>query len=376
MAAICVAWLRVRDAGDAVSVFAWQTIQYPTLAAYRAALLPFKVPGWIKGITIHHSLIPTRAQWRGFATMEGTKQFYINKGWSAGPHLFLAADVPHASDAGIWAGTPLAVSGIHAGGCNPDHIGIEVVGNYDVEPWPTAVSDLVYGVVLDLMHWADIAPADVLGHCECLPNKSCPGTKIDMNAVRAELARRLNGAPPAAAPTTTAPITNASPLIAPPRATQAQCIAAIIAHNNGEYTPYDVSSIVRSYYAYASGLDPLIAIAQMAHETGWLSSNWAARPHRNPAGIGVTGEPGQGLSYGSWDLAAMSHVGRLLAYALPAGQGTADQQQLILSALHDRALPAKYRGLAAHLGGLNTRWAPSATYTSRIIEIANGIVNA
>lgn len=174
-----------------MSVFAWQTVHYKTLDAYLQALLPFKKPAWIKGITIHHSAIPTRAQWRGFSTMEGTKQYYIAKGWSAGPHLFLAALTPNPANNGIWAGTPLAVPGIHAGACNSDHIGIEVIGAYDVEPWPYEVSELVYGVTVALMRWAKIVPARVQGHRECLNNKSCPGRAIDMNRVRVELKRRL-----------------------------------------------------------------------------------------------------------------------------------------------------------------------------------------
>lgn len=174
-----------------MSVFAWNTIHYPTLDAYLVALLPFKKPAWIRAITIHHSLIPTRAQWHGRSTMEATKQFYINKGWYAGPHLFLAALTPDKLNDGIWAGTPLAMPGIHAGACNSDHIGIEVVGNYDVEPWPHEVAELTYGVTAALMQWAKIVPARIQGHRECLNNKSCPGRMIDMAVVRAELARRL-----------------------------------------------------------------------------------------------------------------------------------------------------------------------------------------
>jgi hypothetical protein len=83
-----------------MSVFAWTTIHYPTVDAYLQALLPFKKPAWIKGITIHHSAIPTRAQWYGTPTMEATKQYYINKGWPAGPHLFLAALTPDSSNDG------------------------------------------------------------------------------------------------------------------------------------------------------------------------------------------------------------------------------------------------------------------------------------
>lgn len=348
-------------------------MHYPTLDAYLAALLPFKVPTWIKGITLHHSYVPTRAQWHGRATMEGTRNYYIGLGWPAGPHLFLAADVPNAADAGIWAGTPLASPGVHAGKCNADHIGIEIVGNYDIEPWPAPVADLVYGVVPALMRWAGIPPECVQGHFECLNDKSCPGHMIHMNDVRAELARRLNPPPPPAAP---AALSSASPLIAPARATQQQCVAAILKHPNGDYTPYDVASIVRSYYAYAAGLDPLVAIAQLCHETDYLSSNWAARPHRNPAGIGVTGTPGAGLSFDSWELAARCHIGRLLAYALPRATGSTGQQVLIDNALALRGLPARDRGAAPILNGLNGRWAPSDSYTNRIITIGNQIMGA
>lgn len=174
-----------------MSVFAWETIHYPTLNDYLRALLPFKKPNWIKGITIHHSYIPTRAQWHGRITMENTKKFYVDKGWSAGPHLFLAALTPTSANDGIWAGTPLACPGIHAGKCNNDHIGIEVVGNYDIEPWPPAVAELVYSVTIALMKWAKIPATCVQGHRECLNNKTCPGKMIDMNTVRAELRRRM-----------------------------------------------------------------------------------------------------------------------------------------------------------------------------------------
>lgn len=172
-------------------VFSWETTHYPSLAAYTAALLPFHKPDWIQAITIHHTAIPTRAQWHGRATMEATKRYYIAKGWSAGPHLFLAELTPDKLNNGIWAATPLATPGIHAGACNVDHIGIEVVGAYDVAPWPYEVAELVYATCVTLMRWAKIAPARVQGHRECLPNKSCPGRAIDMNQVRSELARRL-----------------------------------------------------------------------------------------------------------------------------------------------------------------------------------------
>lgn len=170
-----------------MSEFAWDIKHYPTVADYQAALLPFSKPAWIKGITIHHTWKPTRAEWQGKNTMEFLGRFYQQKGWSAGPHLFLAADTHGPFTDGIWAGTPLAVQGVHAGKCNDDHIGVEVVGNYDVEAWPANVARLVYDVLVLLMRWGKIAPGQVHGHRECLPNKSCPGSRIIMEQVRKKL---------------------------------------------------------------------------------------------------------------------------------------------------------------------------------------------
>ena len=174
-----------------MSVFAWQTHQYRTIEDYNVALLPFKKPAWIKGITLHHTAIPTRAQWRGHSTMEGMRTYYIGKGWPAGPHLYLAALTPDSLNEGIWGATPLASQGVHAGKCNAGSIGSEVVGVYDREPWPHEVAELVYTTCVSLMRWAKITPAQVQGHRECMANRSCPGRAIDMDAVRAELTRRL-----------------------------------------------------------------------------------------------------------------------------------------------------------------------------------------
>lgn len=175
--------------------FAWDTQHYPALADYQAALAPFLKPAWIRGITLHHTWSPTPRGWEGERTMIGLKAFYKAKGWPAGPHLFLCVGSPHPENDGIWAGTPLASPGVHAGDCNSDHIGIEIVGDYDHAPWPAPLADLVYGVVLTLMTWGAIPPERVQGHRECLPNKSCPGSAINMDVVRAELKRRFR--PPA-----------------------------------------------------------------------------------------------------------------------------------------------------------------------------------
>lgn len=173
------------------SAFNWDIKHYPDLGAYLRALLPFHKPAWINSICLHHTWRPTLAQWRGYHSMQALGFYYHKLGWSAGPHLFLAADTPGPFTDGIWSGTPLAVTGVHAGVCNLHSIGIEVVGNYDAEPWPPHVSALVYGVTVALMKWGHIPPDRVRGHRECHSPKTCPGKMVDMAHVRAELRRRL-----------------------------------------------------------------------------------------------------------------------------------------------------------------------------------------
>jgi hypothetical protein len=177
-----------------MSSFAWHTIHYPTLDAYRDALLPFARPGWISALTIHHTYRPTVAQWRGKRSMDGLERYYRDvQKWPAGPHLFLAVGSPNRADDGIWAGTPLADRGVHAGNCNSNHIGLEIVGDYDLAPWSPALAEQVYGLAVLLCRWGGFGPDRVHGHRECNSPKTCPGAAISMYQVRLEIRRRLMG---------------------------------------------------------------------------------------------------------------------------------------------------------------------------------------
>ena len=171
------------------------------------------------------------------------------------------------------------------------------------------------------------------------------------------------------------------------------------------YSPYDIQSIVKDYQeiGHQAGIDWFVAIAQMAHETGSLTSWWCDRPRRNPAGIGVTGHTitseqyaqnplrypldrwafnwafngqgcyAEGVSFPTWKGHAIpAHLGRLLAYALPEGQGTPEQRQLIDLALGVRGLPAELRGCARGWADLDGRWAvPGTTYGESILALAD-----
>jgi hypothetical protein len=144
---------------------------------------------------------------------------------------------------------------------------------------------------------------------------------------------------------------------------------------HGEYSGGEVVTIVNRYYKTAAsvGLDPLLVVAQMIEETEHLTSFWSQRPRRNPAGIGVTGEPGIGLSFPNWETAVRAHTGRLLAYSLPAGSENAAQLKLIEEALAFRPLPDDKRGVAPTLKGLAGTWAADLQYAVKLAAVANEI---
>ena len=90
-----------------------------------------------------------------------------------------------------------------------------------------------------------------------------------------------------------------------------------------------------------------------------------------------------GVSFATWqDDAIPAHIGRLLAYALPTGEGDAAQRHLMALALTYRALPDRVRGSAPTLKPLGRvhnpsglGWAsPGTQYGARIAIIANRIL--
>ena len=182
------------------------------------------------------------------------------------------------------------------------------------------------------------------------------------------------------------------PIVGAPSGSAEKAIAWLTPRASG-YTATDVATIVSAYQRIgaAARVDWFLALAQMAHETGHLSSWWSQRPRRNPAGIGVTGStqagsaddpPGPGWSWDNWrwregwsfnswaNHAVPAHLGRLLAYALTDAQADAYQRNLIAFALAYRGLPQSYRGSAPTIIGLNGRWAvPGTTYGQSIIAL-------
>ena len=175
-------------------------------------------------------------------------------------------------------------------------------------------------------------------------------------------------------------LTPNSTILAAPRADTAQLRRHLIARHHAQnsqsrYKDSTLADIISLYVKTCKsvGIDPLVAVSQMELETGHLTSKASQPPQRNPAGIGITGAPGEGVSFPSWNKAVRAHVGRLAAFALPKGEGTPAQKALIAVALAVRPLPDSKRGSAVRIKGLSHNWATDPKYANKIAKIGKEI---
>lgn len=103
------------------------------LASFEAYLNDLTIKQWA-GVTIHHTATPSLAQRPTGLTIQhirNMQDFYAKPGpnkpaWTSGPHLFIDEDQ-------IFGMCPLNERGVHAVSFNATYIGIEMLGNYDVE---------------------------------------------------------------------------------------------------------------------------------------------------------------------------------------------------------------------------------------------------
>lgn len=197
------------------------------------------------------------------------------------------------------------------------------------------------------------------------------------------------------------PITRDYSIIATPQRTQQQVAAYMHSRPRANYTNEEISTIIIPAYfeqGLRVGVDPVVAIVQMIHETGYLSSWWSARPRRNPAGIGVTGQMKKsltftekeseewaydgdlkiwkkGMSFSNWtDESIPAHIARLLGYAIKQENMTKEQKEYCTKHTAARPLPPRVQGCAPTLAGLEGTWAvPGKGYADRLAGYYNAI---
>lgn len=385
-------------------------LQFADVAAFASWLATQQRPQWddpIIGSTYHNTFIPTAAQWRGRSSMLSMQRTYAAKKWDRGPHCYLALGT--AAD-GIFVMTPPWLEGIHSPSCNGKRFGIEVVGDFQATPMRADQLQLLTDVAAALHRYAGIV-GGINAHRDC-DWRTCPGDAAyaQKSQIQLLLAEKLAALPAPSAPR----YTELSPLLGTGRASAERIMQLLLAKNTdpkAEYQEPAIREIVGAYVEICAraGLNSDLVLAQMIHETNWLRSFFAARPRRNPAGIGVTGDkrPGNypqpqpaalwhldatdpavpiwrlGLAFPTWAQHAIpAHVGRLLAWILPLGVGSPEQLALRSQGLAARALPSVCFGSVTtlkDLGKVHNRsgygWADDGKlYGQMIAKIATSLV--
>lgn len=160
-----------------------------TPAELRTHLGKLQKPAWCKSITFHHTGAPSLEQRpKGFTAqhIKNIQSYYqtpnkkAKKGvWKSGPHLFIDDDQ-------CWGMCDFRQFGTHARSFNSNSIGIEVLGNYDVEApnvgrglacWQTAAAA---GQIL--LEWLGLEASQLtvkFHRDDPKTTKTCPGKKVE-----------------------------------------------------------------------------------------------------------------------------------------------------------------------------------------------------
>lgn len=155
---------------------------------------------WRPGfIVLHNTAEPNLAQWNHFGLgkvagaqrVRNLNRYYkTDEGWHSGPHLFIAPDL-------IWLACDLTADGVHASCYNRVSIGVEMVGDYSIEPFDSGdgarVRDNAVAALAALHRALKIDPATLHFHKQCLrDHHDCPGAHVSqpemVERVRASMA--------------------------------------------------------------------------------------------------------------------------------------------------------------------------------------------
>ncbi|MDQ6831709.1 MAG: N-acetylmuramoyl-L-alanine amidase [Gemmatimonadota bacterium] len=137
-------------------------------------------------VVVHNTQEPKLASWHsvnGDRRMKGFTSYYRDdQKWSGGPHLFVADDL-------VWVFTPLNVPGVHTPSWNSVAWGVELVGDYDHEPFGDQVRENAVRALAALHGAAGLDPSTLKLHKEDpkTTHTFCPGVHVD----KADLVARI-----------------------------------------------------------------------------------------------------------------------------------------------------------------------------------------
>ncbi len=145
-----------------------------------------------QGVTVHATSLPTLAMWAESGPKHDQRIINLQRyyeepdpsthkpSWHAGPHWFISRTMIN------WFSDPL-LPGIHSRCYNGTRFGIEMVGDYEFEPFDTGDGKLVRDLSVSWcaalnLHFGFKAE-DVVFHRECkIDNHACPGKLVKKDA--------------------------------------------------------------------------------------------------------------------------------------------------------------------------------------------------
>jgi hypothetical protein len=146
--------------------------------------------GWRpRFIVLHNTAAPSLAQRPNGLTHQNIlnlERYYRDeKGWSAGPHLFV-------DDQQIWVFTPLTTSGVHSPSWNSISLGVEMLGDYEHEAFDSGrglkVRQNAVSAMASLSAVLGLDPASMRLHREDpATTHACPGKNVKKLAVIQEV---------------------------------------------------------------------------------------------------------------------------------------------------------------------------------------------
>lgn len=131
-------------------------------------------------VVVHNTASPSLAQRpKGLSRkhIANLEAYYRDeKGWKAGPHLFV-------DDHRIWVFTPLTVSGTHSPSWNKMALGVEMLGDYETESFTSGrglrVRDNTIAALTTLCAIVGLQPETIRIHREDpLTTHACPGKNV------------------------------------------------------------------------------------------------------------------------------------------------------------------------------------------------------
>lgn len=134
----------------------------------------------INYIVVHHSLTPDGVQ----PSVEAIRRYHVqHNGWDdIGYHALVEQA---GTTVEVLLGRPWTCQGAHAPGHNADSLGVCIVGDFDAGPIDPAHWQAAVKFVAWLARFFKVPTANVLGHREATPNRTCPGAHFDMALFRA-----------------------------------------------------------------------------------------------------------------------------------------------------------------------------------------------